>query len=107
MFNLIRNAVEAMIGSPVRLLTISSAAAPAGFVTVAIEDSGAGIAPELADKLFQPFLTSKKAGMGIGLSLCRTIVEAQGGRIWFESSPDSGTVFRFTLPTGGEIDDEF
>ena len=106
LFNLIRNAVEAMIGRPVRLLTISSAATPAGFVTVAIEDSGAGIAPELADKLFQPFITSKKAGMGIGLSLCRTIVEAQGGRIWFESSPDSGTVFRFTLPTGGEIDDE-
>lgn len=100
--NLIRNAIEAMTESPVRSLTISSTKGPADFVTIAIEDTGGGISETLAPQLFQPFITSKKAGMGIGLSICRTIIEAHGGRIWFESGQDRGTVFRFTLPTAGE-----
>lgn len=104
LFNLIRNAIEAMIGSPVRTLTISSSAS-SGMVTVSIEDSGSGIAESLAPQLFQPFVTSKQTGMGIGLSICRTIVEAHGGRIWFEPRPEGGTIFRFTLPTA-EIENE-
>jgi two-component system sensor kinase FixL len=52
----------------------------------------------MAPQLFQPFITSKERGMGIGLSISRTIVEAHGGRIWFEAAPEGGTIFRFTLP---------
>lgn len=104
LFNLIRNAIEAMIGSPIRSLTISSEAG-ADLVTVSIEDTGAGISESLAPQLFQPFITSKQTGMGIGLSICRTIVEAHGGRIWFEPGPDCGTIFRFTLPVA-EVENE-
>jgi two-component system, LuxR family, sensor kinase FixL len=100
--NLIRNAIEAMMESPIRSLAISSDGGPAGLVTIAIEDTGSGISDALAPQLFQPFITSKQTGMGIGLSICRTIVEAHGGRIWFEPREEGGTVFRFTLPVAGE-----
>jgi len=66
-------------------------------VEVSVSDTGTGIAPELAEQLFQPFITTKKHGMGVGLSICRTIVESHGGKIWVESEPNRGTVFRFTL----------
>ena len=98
--NLIRNAIDAMVDSPVRSLTIRTEPERPGFVCVNIEDSGSGISEAVAPQLFQPFVTSKKSGMGIGLSICRTIVEAHGGRIWFEPAPDSGTIFHFTLPAG-------
>jgi two-component system sensor kinase FixL len=99
LLNLIRNAIEAMIDSPIRSLNISSSAGPAGFVTVSVEDTGSGISETIAPQLFQPFVTSKQAGMGIGLSICRTIVEAHGGRIWCEPARDHGTVFCLTLPS--------
>ena len=98
--NLIRNAIDAMIDSPVRGLTIRTDREPGDFVRMSIEDSGSGISEAVAPQLFQPFVTSKQSGMGIGLSICRTIVEAHGGRIWFEPAPDSGTIFYFTLPAG-------
>jgi two-component system sensor kinase FixL len=98
--NLIRNAIDAMVDSPVRGLTIRTEPERPGFVCVNIEDSGSGISEEVAPQLFQPFVTSKQSGMGIGLSICRTIIEAHGGRIWFEPAPDSGTIFHFTLPSG-------
>jgi len=97
LFNLIRNAIDAMLDSPVRSLTISTQAGPE-FLTVRIEDTGCGIPETLAPQLFHPFVTSKQGGMGIGLSICRTIIESHGGRIWFEPGEDGGTVFQFTLP---------
>lgn len=97
--NLIRNAIDAMLDSPLRSLTIRTEAESSDFMRVAVEDSGSGISEAVAEQLFQPFVTSKKSGMGIGLSICRTIVDAHGGRIWFEPARNGGTVFYFTLPT--------
>jgi two-component system sensor kinase FixL len=98
LFNLIRNGIDAMIDSPTRLLSIASESTPSGFVTISIHDTGSGIDETVAPYLFQPFITSKEQGMGIGLSICRTIVEAHGGRIWCEPGSHGGTIFRFTLP---------
>jgi two-component system sensor kinase FixL len=64
---------------------------------VKIVDTGTGIAPEIANQLFQPFITTKSQGLGVGLSISRTIVESHGGRIWVEPNPGGGTIFRFTL----------
>lgn len=96
--NLIRNAMDSMEASEEKLLTVSTSAGPDEFITVAVGDTGSGIDENIAAKLFQPFVTSKQTGMGIGLSICRTIIEAHGGRIWFESALEGGTIFRFTLP---------
>jgi two-component system sensor kinase FixL len=98
--NLIRNAIDAMIDTDARSLTLRTARDGEGLVEVAVEDTGSGISDAVAAQLFQPFVTSKQNGMGIGLSICRTIIEAHGGRIWFESRPGGGTAFHFTLPTG-------
>jgi two-component system sensor kinase FixL len=105
LLNLIRNAIEAMMDSPVRSLNVSSSAGPGGLVTVGVEDTGSGISETVAPQLFQPFVTSKQNGMGIGLSICRTIVEAHGGRIWSEPARDQGTIFRFTLPSAQDDGD--
>ena len=99
LLNLIRNAVEAMAASAQRELVISTAPADAGMLMTSVADTGAGLAPEMADQLFQPFVTTKRQGMGVGLSISRTIIEAHGGKIWAESNPDGGTIFRFTLHT--------
>ena len=98
--NLIRNAIDAMMDSPTRCLSISTAGGRDGFVEVTIEDTGSGIADSVAPQLFQPFVTSKPSGMGIGLSICRTIVDAHGGRIWCEPGRNGGTAFHFTIPSG-------
>jgi two-component system sensor kinase FixL len=95
--NLIRNAVEAMGASERRELTISTAAEDDDMVAISVADTGSGIAPEFMSQLFQPFVTDKPYGMGVGLSICRTIVEAHGGRITVEANPGGGTIFRFTL----------
>lgn len=98
LLNLIRNAIEAMQDGPRRELVVATQAVPnETLAEVSVSDTGTGIAPEIAEQLFQPFITTKKHGMGVGLSICRTIVESHGGKIWVESEPNRGTVFRFTL----------
>jgi two-component system sensor kinase FixL len=72
-----------------------------GEVEVAVEDNGPGIAPERLGRLFEPFFTTKANGMGIGLSISHTIIEAHGGRIWAENNAGEGATFRFTLPLAG------
>ena len=99
--NLIRNAIDAMVESRMRMLVIRSAR-ERDMVRVTVEDTGSGMSEAVAAQLFQPFVTSKASGMGVGLSICRTIVEAHGGRIWFEPNPrGAGTIFSFTLPDAG------
>jgi two-component system sensor kinase FixL len=98
LLNLIRNAIEAMQDVERRELVVATRAIPEeDQVEVRVEDTGPGLAPEVAAQLFQPFVTTKKHGMGVGLSICRTIVESHGGRIAAEARPGGGTVFRFTL----------
>ena len=97
LLNLIRNGIEAMLESGQRELTISSRRVEDGMVRLDVADTGTGIAPEIAGQLFQPFVTTKRTGMGVGLSISRTIVEAHGGRLWAEPNPGGGTIFRFTL----------
>jgi two-component system, LuxR family, sensor kinase FixL len=97
LLNLIRNAIEAMQETENRNLVITTTARDDGMVEVSVADTGTGLAPDVMAQLFQPFVTTKPHGMGVGLSICRTIVEAHGGKIWVESQPDVGTIFRFTL----------
>jgi two-component system, LuxR family, sensor kinase FixL len=97
LLNLLRNAVEAMESSQKRELVISTESGKDGIITISVADSGAGIAPEITSQLFQPFVTNKRHGMGVGLSISRTIVEAHGGQIGVEPNPAGGTIFRFTL----------
>jgi two-component system sensor kinase FixL len=105
--NLMRNSVDAMEESVRRELVLSTAPEGDGMVAVGIADTGPGISEDVAPQLFQPFITTKRHGMGVGLSISRTIVEGHGGRIWVEANPGGGTVFRFTIPmvSKKDIDD--
>jgi two-component system sensor kinase FixL len=98
LLNLVRNAIEAMEQSPRRELMIASRPRDGDMLEVSVADSGPGIAPEIAAQLFQPFVTTKRYGMGVGLSISRSIVENHGGQITVEPNPGGGTMFRFTMP---------
>jgi two-component system sensor kinase FixL len=99
--NLVRNAVEAMEESATRELTISTHARP-GAMEIAVADTGSGIAPEIAERLFQPFVTSKAAGLGLGLSICRELAEAHDGQLMASPVATGGTRFVMRLPTAAE-----
>jgi PAS domain S-box-containing protein len=100
LLNLIINALEAMSGvsDGVRELLISTGKADAGCVLVAVSDSGPGFAPHNAERIFAPFYTTKPTGLGMGLSICRSIIEAHGGRFWASANVPRGAIFQFTVP---------
>jgi two-component system sensor kinase FixL len=102
LINLIRNGLEAMQTMPIRRLSVRSALADGDFALVTVSDTGPGLTKEVADRLFQPFITTKDYGMGIGLTICQAIVEAHGGLIWFEPNPDGGVSFHFRLPLSAQ-----
>jgi C4-dicarboxylate-specific signal transduction histidine kinase len=98
--NLIINAVEAMSGSDegTRQLLINTDKADEKEIRIVVQDSGPGMAPESIDRVFHPFYTTKSSGMGMGLSICRSIIEAHEGRLWATAAEPKGAVFAFTLP---------
>lgn len=103
--NLVKNALDAMQDGPAgtpdgspRTVTVRTVRDEAGRVEVAVADQGQGISTEARERLFDPFFTTKPGGMGLGLSICRTIVEAHGGHLWATDNPGGGAVMRFVLP---------
>jgi signal transduction histidine kinase len=98
LFNLVNNAIEAMGSALDRKMRIKSELESGGDVRVTVEDSGGGIDPKDIDKIFSTFFTTKLEGMGMGLSICRSIIESHGGRLWASPGPSRGAVFQFTLP---------
>jgi PAS domain S-box-containing protein len=100
--NLLRNAVEAMEPhSDQRCVTITTRVRNGDVIEVAVRDTGKGVAPDAMNRLFEPFFTTKREGMGMGLAVSRSIIEAHAGRLWVEPNPDRGMTFRFTLPADG------
>ena len=99
--NLILNAVEAMgsVEAGVRELSISTEQDHRG-ILVTVRDSGPGIEPTHLERVFKPFYTTKSSGLGMGLSICRSIIEGHGGRLWADANEPRGAVFQFTLPGG-------
>jgi two-component system sensor kinase FixL len=104
LINLIRNAIEAMADAAERRITISTAAISPQAIEVIIEDTGPGLKPDTTDSVFAPFHSTKKTGLGVGLSISKTIVEAHGGRIEARAQPGGGAAFSFTLPRGSGPD---
>lgn len=104
--NLIRNAIESMSkpGMPVRMLQVTSGLDAGGSVLITIRDSGVGLDPALIGRIFEPFFTTKSAGMGLGLSICRSLVEAHGGRLWAMPGTPCGSTFHFTLPRSRAVE---
>jgi signal transduction histidine kinase len=100
MLNLIINAVEAVssLNEGPRELLIRTEKADSGGVLIAVQDSGPGLAPAALARLFDSFYTTKPGGLGLGLSICRSIIEAHGGRLWASATVPRGAVFQFTLP---------
>jgi PAS domain S-box-containing protein len=103
--NLIRNASEAMADQDRREITLATKVLGDGVIEIAVTDIGPGIHDDIAGRLFEPFVSTKRDGMGLGLSISRSIVEANDGQLTAEPNPGGGTIFRFTLPSGGVVDD--
>jgi two-component system sensor kinase FixL len=104
MINLLRNAAEAMGNSSRRKLSVATARESHEFLVVSVSDTGTGLSENVRKRLFEPFVTTKDTGLGIGLSICRTIVEAHGGRLWAEANSGGGSIFRFRLPVLDKAD---
>jgi PAS domain S-box-containing protein len=104
LLNLLRNAVDALESPEDEHMSIAVVTADnqKGEVTVSVVDSGDGVPANAVDKLFSPFFTTKRSGMGIGLSICQSIVQAHGGRLWYTPNPDRGSAFHFALPCDTE-----
>jgi two-component system, LuxR family, sensor kinase FixL len=102
--NLLRNGIDAMRASKQRELKVNIASDGEGFTVVRVSDTGVGISDDMRERLFEPFMTTKKEGMGVGLSICRTIIEAHGGVIWGENNPEGGATFAFTLPLAEAVE---
>jgi signal transduction histidine kinase len=102
--NLLLNSVEAMssVEEGPRELSISTKQDQTGDILVAVQDSGPGIDPEHLERVFAPFYTTKTSGIGMGLSICRSIIAAHGGRLWAEANRPRGAIFQFTMPAGME-----
>jgi len=98
LFNLVSNAIEAMDSVAERMMLIRTRLENGGEVQVTIEDSGSGIDPKVMNQIFRSFFTTKGDGMGMGLSICRSIIESHGGRLWATPGHPRGAVFQFTLP---------
>jgi signal transduction histidine kinase len=96
--NLVTNAIDALRSGQPRVLSVKSERSGDDGVHVSIEDTGIGIDPANADKLFKPLFTTKEHGMGMGLSICRSIIENHGGRIWASPAVGRGSIFQFELP---------
>lgn len=103
--NLIRNAIEALQGSSAKTISVSTAVKDS-YVEVSVADTGPGIPAEIAQRLFEPFVSTKSTGMGIGLMICRSIVEAHGGSLSMAPRPGGGSIFRFQLPIASENADD-
>jgi C4-dicarboxylate-specific signal transduction histidine kinase len=97
--NLMRNAIEAMDASRRRELDVATSLRDERMVEIAVADSGPGLPDDIAARLFEPFVSTKPNGMGLGLSICRSIVEVHGGRLQCEPNPGGGMIFRFTVPS--------
>jgi PAS domain S-box-containing protein len=106
LLNLVRNAVEAIVAGDCaeRTVRIETARGGAGFVEIRVSDSGPGLAPEALEKVFEPFYTTKADGIGIGLALSRSIVDAHGGRLWASAGPGRGAIFHLSLPIAAELE---
>jgi PAS domain S-box-containing protein len=103
--NLVRNAFEAMADQDQRDVTLTTRLLDNDMIEIAVADIGPGIPADIAGRLFEPFVSSKHDGMGLGLSISRSIIEAHDGQLIAERKPEGGTIFRFTLPIGGLADD--
>ena len=97
--NLVMNAIESMSSLQTRLLHIKTELSQSSTVHVSVEDTGAGIKPSDVTRLFQPMFTTKVRGMGMGLSICKSIIENHDGRIWVSPGTNGGSIFQFELPT--------
>ena len=104
LFNLMRNGIEAMQDQPRRELMVATKGARGGMVEISVADSGPGLPDDVRSRLFQPFVTTKPTGMGVGLSVCQGIVQLHGGRLWADDAmAGGGTVFRFTVRSAGSV----
>lgn len=104
--NLLQNGIEASRAKGGNVVVIRTGSINNERLELSVRDSGAGISPENAPRLFEPFFTTKKEGMGLGLSISRSIIEAHQGRLWFTPDPDGGAIFHFTLPVATDLDFE-